>query len=74
MMYIQLQSGGTLHVKVEGQRRTICGRDYAQYDYLPVSEEEYNPNRQSVCYKCRNKQRETPRTIKEAFAPGRLLG
>lgn len=72
--YVQIISSGALHIKVEGKKRTICGRDYAHLDYLPVSEDEYNPNYQNVCHKCQNKRREGPRTIKKAFTPERVLG
>lgn len=73
--YVMITSGGYLHIKAE-KGRTVCGRNYAQYDYLPVSEDEFNPNYHTVCHKCRKVRREHPRTtIASVFgAPGKALG
>ena len=71
--YVMITSGGYLHIKA-GKGRTVCGRDYARLDYLPVSEDEFNPNYHVICHKCSGKPHKRT-TIASVFgAPGKALG
>lgn len=72
--YVKMTSNGYLRIRVPGTGHTKCGRNYIQYDYLPVSEDEFDPNCHAICHKCANKRLEGPRTIREAFVPRNFLG
>lgn len=66
--YVSLTGHNSLHLIQPGTGKTVCGRNYRNYDYIPYTEEEYKPNYQHLCHKCQNKRREGPRTIKEAMS------
>ena len=71
MKYVQITDAGYLHIDSENpnEDKTKCGLNYRRYDSRRFFDEV--DKHHALCHKCSGKRVEGPRTIREAFRPGR---
>jgi hypothetical protein len=66
MKYVTIASGGFVH-QIKGNGKTVCGKNYRRYDFIPYNENEIDLRFQTICHKCRNIQRHEPGGVLEAM-------